>query len=76
MTRLLAAMLVVQAAIEGQGIALGWNHLTSRPVESGLLVRVTDHVLTTGNFFSVAWPRDRPLSGPARSVRDWLCAQR
>jgi DNA-binding transcriptional LysR family regulator len=69
-------VLVVQAAIEGQGIALGWNHLTNRLVESGLLVRVTDHVLTTGNFFSVAWPRDRPLHGPARSVRDWLCAQR
>jgi DNA-binding transcriptional LysR family regulator len=69
-------VLVVQAAIEGQGIALGWNHLTSRLVESGLLVRVTDHRLTTGNFFSVAWPRDRSLHGPARSVRDWLCAQR
>jgi DNA-binding transcriptional LysR family regulator len=69
-------VLVVQAAIEGQGIALGWEHLTSRLVASGLLVRVTDHVLTTGSWYSVAWPRDRPLSKPASSVRDWLCAQR
>ena len=69
-------VLVVQAAIEGQGIALGWNHLTRRLVESGLLVRVTDHTLTTGNWFSVAWPKDRTLSETTRNVRDWLCAQR
>jgi DNA-binding transcriptional LysR family regulator len=69
-------VLVVQAAIEGQGIALGWEHLTRGLVESGLLVRMTDHVLSTGAWFSVAWAKDRGLTAQAREVRDWLCAQR
>ena len=37
-------VLVIQAVMEGQGIALGWRHLTDRLVASGLLVQVTDHV--------------------------------
>lgn len=68
-------VLVIQAVMEGQGIALGWRHLTDRLVASGLLVRVTGHVMTTGAGFHVAWPKNRELSGSARKVRDWLAAQ-
>jgi DNA-binding transcriptional LysR family regulator len=59
----------------GQGIALGWRHLTDRLVESGLLVQVTDHVMRTGKAFHVVWPKNRELSTSARKVRDWLAAQ-
>jgi len=69
-------VLVVQAVIEGQGIGLGWSHLTDRLVASGVLVRVTGHVMRTGKGFHVAWPRGRALSEPARQVRDWLVARR
>lgn len=68
-------VLVIQAVMEGQGIALGWRHLTERLVASGLLVQVTDHVLRTGLDFHVAWPKNRELNGSARKVRDWLAAQ-
>jgi DNA-binding transcriptional LysR family regulator len=67
--------LVIQAVMEGQGIALGWRHLTDRLVSSGLLIRVTDHLLATGTSFHVVWARNRPLSANARKVRDWLIAQ-
>ena len=64
--------LVIQATMEGQGIALGWRHLTERLVAAGLLVRVTDHTLLTGNSFYVVWQKARELTEPVRRVRDWL----
>lgn len=66
--------LVIQAVMEGQGIALGWRHLVEHLIASGLLVRMTDHVLRTGNVYHVVWPRGRALSENARKVRDWLVA--
>jgi DNA-binding transcriptional LysR family regulator len=68
-------VLVIQAVMEGQGIALGWRHLTDRLVASGLLVQVTDHVMKTGLDFHVAWPKNRELTDSARKVRDWLASQ-
>ncbi|MBA3447773.1 MAG: LysR family transcriptional regulator [Pseudaminobacter sp.] len=69
-------VLVLQSVIEGQGIALGWRHLTDRMIGSGLLVRVTDHVLSTGKSFHVVWPKGLELTDRVRGVRDWLTAQR
>jgi DNA-binding transcriptional LysR family regulator len=69
-------VLVVQSVIEGQGVALGWRHLTEGLVEKGVLVRLTDHSLVTGMNFHVVWPKDVPLSGAAQEVRDWLLDQR
>ncbi|HHZ08974.1 MAG TPA: LysR family transcriptional regulator [Rhizobiales bacterium] len=67
--------LVIQAAMEGQGIAIGWRHLVERLLASGLLVRVTDHVMTTGKGFYVVWPKEGRLSDNARRVRDWLAVR-
>jgi DNA-binding transcriptional LysR family regulator len=68
-------VLVIQAVLAGEGIALGWTHLIDRQIRSGALVPVGDYVLETGNAFHVVWPRSRELSLPARKVRDWLVAQ-
>lgn len=65
-------VLVIQAVMAGEGIALGWRHLTDRLVDNGLLVKASSHVLKTGSAFHVAWPRNRELSDNARKVRDWL----
>ncbi|TPM02274.1 LysR substrate-binding domain-containing protein [Mesorhizobium sp. B2-3-10] len=67
--------IVIQAVMEGQGIALGWRHLVERLLSTGLLVPVTDHVMKTGTAFYVIWPKNRELSDNARKVRDWLLAQ-
>ena len=66
--------LVIQAVMEGQGIALGWRHLTERLVKTGLLVRLTNHTLRTGNGFYVIRSRDAELTDRVRQVRDWLIA--
>ena len=65
-------VLVIQAALAGEGVALGWQHLIERQVASGALVPVSTHVLASGNDFHVVWPKGRELSAPARQVRDWL----
>ncbi len=65
-------MLVIQAVLAGEGIALGWEHLTARQVRSGALVPVGGHVLRTGQAFYVVWPRSRELNSQARRIRDWL----
>ncbi|AKI01700.1 transcriptional regulator [Hoeflea sp. IMCC20628] len=65
-------VLVIQAVMEGQGVALSWRHLTERLVKSGLLQKVTDHRLETGAAFHVIWPKARPLSPQAEMVLDWL----
>jgi DNA-binding transcriptional LysR family regulator len=68
-------VLVLQSVIAGQGVALGWRHLVEGLVRQGVLVRLTDHVLSTGTDFHVIWSRDATLPRPAQDVRDWLLAQ-
>lgn len=65
-------VLVIQAVLAGEGVALGWRHLIERQVRSGALVPVGGHVLDTGLAFYVVWPRSRELNSQARRVRDWL----
>ena len=63
---------VAQAALNGQGIALGWRHLVGDMVADGRLVRVGNVTLWTGNAFYVVWQRERGLGKNAGMVRDWL----
>ncbi len=65
-------VLVIQAVIEGQGVALGWHHLVQDLVAKGVLVRLTGHALCTGRGFHVTWPRGQALAPAAEQVRDWL----
>ncbi|MBC7280151.1 LysR substrate-binding domain-containing protein [Hoeflea sp.] len=65
-------VLVIQAVMEGQGIALSWRHLTGRLIETGLLCKVTGHKLETGAAFHVIWPKGRPLTPQAQEVLSWL----
>lgn len=69
-------VLVVQAVIEGQGVALGWHHLIGGLVRKGVLVRLTDQALATGKDFHVIWPREAPPTRNTAKVRDWLLDQR
>jgi DNA-binding transcriptional LysR family regulator len=66
--------LVIQAVMEGQGIALGWRHLTERLVRTGLLVRLTGHSLRTGAAFYVVRAQDGEPTARVKQVRDWLVA--
>lgn len=69
-------VLIVQSVIEGQGVALGWRHLVEGMVSKGILLRLTSHVLETGMYFHLIWPRDVVMSRATQEVRDWLLAER
>jgi len=68
-------VLVIQAVMEGQGIALAWRHLTGRLIASGLLQKVTGHSLATGAAFHVIWPKGRTLTPQTSRVLEWLTAE-
>ncbi|WP_169051501.1 LysR substrate-binding domain-containing protein [Neptunomonas sp. XY-337] len=68
--------LVIQSALNGQGLALAWAHLVDDYLASDLLVRPVDKALTTESQFYMLEPPEspRPKVG-VELVRDWLANQ-
>jgi DNA-binding transcriptional LysR family regulator len=65
--------LVVQAAVAGHGIALGWHGLIDDKLGEGALVPVLPHVAESPRGYFIALPR-KPASAAARRVHDWIVA--
>lgn len=68
-------VIALQAARDGQGIALGWMSLVAPLLASGALQQVTDAQLADPNSFYVTWPERRPPGREAQILKDWLLAQ-
>lgn len=66
---------VLQAAIGGQGIALGWLSAVSRTLANGTLVPAAPLRLETGHTFSLISPRGRPVRAIVHRVRDWMVGE-
>lgn len=66
---------VIQAAIEGQGVALGWRHLVAPLLEQGLLVRALPQSVTTDQPIYIVASRLAQLGSDAAHLRDWLVAE-
>jgi DNA-binding transcriptional LysR family regulator len=64
--------LVLHAALAGEGVSLGWRHVTQRMINAGLLAKYGDWEWITGQGFYLVWPNSRTLSPDATSVRDWI----
>lgn len=65
---------VVRAALAGQGVALGWDHLVRGLVEDGQLARVGRREIRTDRPL-VLLARPASLHRPAvRALHDWLLA--
>jgi DNA-binding transcriptional LysR family regulator len=64
--------LVVGAALEGQGIALGWRHQTDHLVARGLLMHPLNLPWVTGLAFHIVSPHGAKLAPESETVRDWL----
>lgn len=69
-------LLVIQSALNGQGIALGWEHLVDDYLNSGLLVKATDsRLVTQSQFYLLEPPLDgRPKLG-VEKFKNWLMTQ-
>ncbi|SAK93395.1 LysR family transcriptional regulator [Caballeronia hypogeia] len=67
--------LAVDAAMEGQGIALAHPAFVSRDIAAGRLVRVGDAELLTGAGFYIVTPRKPVHREPVATLREWLHGQ-
>lgn len=65
-------ILVVQAALEGQGIALGWRRLIDPMLERGELVRVTADVAVPESGYNLVVPNQRATNPAVKAFQDWL----
>lgn len=68
-------LVLVQAALNGQGIALGGGRLAEDFLARGSLVRPIDSVLRSEQAFYLLLPKEVPLSRPAKLFRDWILAE-
>lgn len=65
-------LMAVEAAIRGDGVALGSLALLEAPLSDGRLVRLTGHVLETGFAYHLGLPRGRPPGPGTRALHAML----
>ncbi len=65
-------LVLIQAALDGQGIALGGGRLAEDFIGRGTLVRPVEATLGSDRGFYLLIPRDVPLSPEAKMFRDWI----
>ncbi len=68
--------MLLQASINGQGVALAWGSLVDDYLQSGALVRPVETVLRTQANFSMLEPADRGvIPSSVKHFRSWLLDQ-
>jgi LysR family glycine cleavage system transcriptional activator len=63
--------LTLQAAMEGQGIALAWLHLAEEPLKNGQLIELKGLRVETDSGYYLAYRPNQPLAG---MIVDWFKA--
>ncbi|RZA20700.1 MAG: LysR family transcriptional regulator [Proteobacteria bacterium] len=63
---------VVQAALLGQGMALGWLNVVSHCLANGQLLPVGDEVTVSARHCCLVTPANRPSRPIVESVRQWI----
>ncbi|MEM9652958.1 MAG: LysR substrate-binding domain-containing protein [Actinomycetota bacterium] len=63
--------LVIQAALDGLGVALGWHHIVADLVAEGRLVPLAEPMVTDRPFV-IVHPGHRPRTAGADAVLSWL----
>lgn len=64
--------LVIQGALLGHGVALGWTPLVDDLIEKGLLVRLIDAPVVTERGYFLVRPPARPEPPAVREFRRWI----
>jgi DNA-binding transcriptional LysR family regulator len=68
-------VIAIQAALDGQGVALGWKRLIEPLIRDGKLVALDQHEMPAPQGFYLTWSTRRSLSPEATVLRDWLLDQ-
>lgn len=66
---------LLEAAVAGQGIAIGWLGMTDQFLDAGSLVKPTDIEIRTERAFYLVAPKGMKLSRMAIKFRDWILAE-
>lgn len=67
--------IVMQAARDGHGVALGWRHLIAPDLAGGDLVRVTDGVVVPDEAYFLLVPDRLVDDRKVRAFRDWIVTE-
>lgn len=67
--------LVIHAAVDGQGVIMGWRHQTEHLIAEGRLVRAVDARYRSDYGFYLVWPKRLRLTPEIRAIRDWMLAE-
>jgi LysR family transcriptional regulator, glycine cleavage system transcriptional activator len=67
-----SSALAIQAAIAGQGIALGRSQLIEADLSAGLLIKPFGEQQVSRCAYYVVYPQRSSLATPVKAVRDWL----
>lgn len=71
-TQLESYPLVVDAAVAGQGMCLGWSGLVDPLLKAGVLVRVTTQSARSDRGYFVMHDAKLPRDAPARALARWM----
>ena len=69
-----SSRLMVEAAVQGAGVALAPPRMFVRELQAGLLVRAFDIEVHTGGYW-LTWLKSRRLSPGMQLFRDWIVAE-
>ena len=65
-------LVLVQAVLDGQGIALGGGRLADDFLARGALIRPLKETMRSDSAFYLLHPSELPISEPAELFRDWI----
>ncbi|TCK34568.1 LysR family transcriptional regulator [Paraburkholderia sp. BL8N3] len=69
-----SSRLMVEAAMQGAGIALAPPRMFARELQTGLLAQPFDIEVETGGYWLI-WLKSRPLSPAMQIFRDWIAGE-
>ena len=67
--------LVIDAAQNGSGLALGWKHLVDDHLATGTLVRPVAETVKTQNGYYMIWPFNTVMTPITDAFRDWVISE-
>ena len=63
---------MMQAAMDDQGVALGWERLVSPMIDDGRLKKITKLSIDAPGAYYLTWNQNRELSLAAETLKSWL----
>lgn len=70
--RFTSFMVYLQAALNGEGVMLGWEHLLQDHISGGRLIRASEHVVQTDRGYFACLSARAAQNTPAQTFLNWI----